>query len=168
MVVQVGGPVCTIRRPAGRPFCASTTTSAAPTTSTAIYPDFVKISEGFGVKARRVARREELAELIARDGRARWTLRSRSGRGLHTEHVLPMIKPGTFSARKSLIKSEIRGFLGKKFRGPPAPPPPLRASPPGEPAFSFFVTQRSNLCLKKDCPISASLAWPPCCERRPC
>jgi len=70
----------------------------------AIYPDFVKISEGFGVKARRVARREELREaireMVEHDGP--YVLEVVVP---YTEHVLPMIKQG-LSAKEILIKSE--------------------------------------------------------------
>lgn len=70
----------------------------------AIYPDFVKISEGFGVKARRVVKREELRdainEMIEFDGP--YVLEIIVP---YTEHVLPMIKQG-LSAKEILIKSE--------------------------------------------------------------
>ena len=70
----------------------------------AIYPDFVKISEGFGVAAKRVVKREELCgaieEMIAHDGP--YVLEIVVP---YTEHVLPMIKQG-LSAKEILIKSE--------------------------------------------------------------
>lgn len=69
----------------------------------AIYPDFVKISEGFGVKARRVYKREDLREaiqeMIAHDGP--YVLEVIVP---YTEHVLPMIKQG-LSAKEILLKS---------------------------------------------------------------
>ena len=69
----------------------------------AIYPDFVKISEGFGVKARRVVKREELKaairEMIEHDGP--YVLEVVVP---YTEHVLPMIKQG-LSAKDILLKS---------------------------------------------------------------
>ncbi|MEM7790223.1 MAG: biosynthetic-type acetolactate synthase large subunit [Verrucomicrobiota bacterium] len=69
-----------------------------------LYPDFVKISEGFGVKARRVVKREELRdalqEMIDHDGP--YVLEVVVP---YTEHVLPMIKQG-LSAKEILIKSE--------------------------------------------------------------
>ena len=69
----------------------------------AIYPDFVKISEGFGVKARRVSKKEELREaiqeMIAHDGP--YVLEVIVP---YTEHVLPMIKQG-LSAKEILLKS---------------------------------------------------------------
>ncbi|WP_269526591.1 biosynthetic-type acetolactate synthase large subunit [Coraliomargarita parva] len=70
----------------------------------AIYPDFVKIAEGFGVKGRRVVKREDLKgaieEMIAHDGP--YVLEVIVP---YTEHVLPMIKQG-LSAKEILIKSE--------------------------------------------------------------
>ena len=70
----------------------------------AIYPDFVKISEGFGVAGRRVVKREDLRpaieEMIAHDGP--YVLEVIVP---YTEHVLPMIKQG-LSAKEILIKSE--------------------------------------------------------------
>ena len=70
----------------------------------AIYPDFVKISEGFGVAGKRVVKREELLgaieEMIAHDGP--YVLEIVVP---YTEHVLPMIKQG-LSAKEILIKSE--------------------------------------------------------------
>lgn len=70
----------------------------------AIYPDFIKISEGFGVKGRRVVKREDLRdairEMIEHDGP--YVLEVIVP---YTEHVLPMIKQG-LSAKEILIKSE--------------------------------------------------------------
>ncbi|MDQ8208158.1 biosynthetic-type acetolactate synthase large subunit [Coraliomargarita sp. SDUM461003] len=70
----------------------------------AIYPDFVKISEGFGVAGKRVVKREDLRpaieEMIAHDGP--YVLEVIVP---YTEHVLPMIKQG-LSAKEILIKSE--------------------------------------------------------------
>jgi acetolactate synthase-1/2/3 large subunit len=70
----------------------------------AIYPDFVKISEGFGVAGKRVVKREDLRaaieEMIAYDGP--YVLEVVVP---YTEHVLPMIKQG-LSAKEILIKSE--------------------------------------------------------------
>lgn len=70
----------------------------------ALYPDFVKISEGFGVAGRRVVKREDLRpaieEMIAHDGP--YVLEVIVP---YTEHVLPMIKQG-LSAKEILIKSE--------------------------------------------------------------
>ena len=68
-----------------------------------LYPDFVKIAEGFGVKARRVVRRESLREAI------REMLEHDGPYVLdivvpYTEHVLPMIQQGK-SAREILITS---------------------------------------------------------------
>jgi acetolactate synthase I/II/III large subunit len=58
-----------------------------------IYPDFVTIAAGFGVKARRVVKREELrdgiAEMLAHDGPYVLDVIVP-----YTEHVLPMIPAG--------------------------------------------------------------------------
>ena len=69
----------------------------------ALYPDFVKISEGFGVKARRVHKREDLAEAIQEmiDHEGPYVLEVIVP---YTEHVLPMIKQG-LSAKEILLKS---------------------------------------------------------------
>jgi len=68
----------------------------------AIYPDFIKIAEGFGVAGRRVYKREELREamreMIEFDGP--YVLEVIVP---HTEHVLPMIKQG-LSAKEIMIK----------------------------------------------------------------
>jgi acetolactate synthase-1/2/3 large subunit len=67
-----------------------------------IYPDFVTVAEGFGIKARRVYKRSELREAIRE-------MIDHDGAYLldvivpYTEHVLPMIKQG-FSAKDILIK----------------------------------------------------------------
>ena len=70
----------------------------------AIYPDFVKIAEGFGVAGKRVVKRDELRdairEMIEFDGP--YVLEVVVP---YTEHVLPMIKQG-LSAKEILIKSE--------------------------------------------------------------
>jgi len=70
----------------------------------AIYPDFVKISEGFGVAGKRVVKREDLRgaieEMIAHDGP--YVLEVIVP---YSEHVLPMIKQG-LSAKEILIKAE--------------------------------------------------------------
>jgi acetolactate synthase-1/2/3 large subunit len=70
----------------------------------AVYPDFVKISEGFGVAGQRVVKREDLRpaieEMIAHDGP--YVLEVIVP---YTEHVLPMIKQG-LSAKEILIRSE--------------------------------------------------------------
>lgn len=68
----------------------------------ALYPDFVKIAEGFGVAGKRVVKREDLQkaiqEMIAHDGP--YLLEVVVS---YTEHVLPMIKQG-LSAKEILIK----------------------------------------------------------------
>jgi acetolactate synthase-1/2/3 large subunit len=69
-----------------------------------LYPDFIKIAEGFGVAGRRVVKREDLREAIREmvefDGP--YVLEVIVP---YTEHVLPMIKQG-LSAKEILIKSE--------------------------------------------------------------
>lgn len=73
-----------------------------PENLSGIYPDFVKIAEGFGIKSRRVVKRSELREAIRE-------MIDHDGSYLldvivpYTEHVLPMIKQG-FSAKDILIK----------------------------------------------------------------
>ena len=67
----------------------------------AIYPDYIKVCEGFGVKARRVTKREELREAMKE------MLESDEPYLLevivpYTEHVLPMIPQGK-SAKEMLI-----------------------------------------------------------------
>ena len=73
-----------------------------PDNLNALYPDFVKIAEGFGVAAKRVVQREELLgairEMIAHDGPYLLEVVV-----TYTEHVLPMIKQG-LSAKEILIK----------------------------------------------------------------
>jgi len=67
-----------------------------------IYPDYVKIAEGFGVKARRVVKREELREAMQE-------MLDHDGPYLldvivpYTEHVLPMI-PGGKTVADMIIK----------------------------------------------------------------
>ncbi|MGF1531683.1 MAG: biosynthetic-type acetolactate synthase large subunit [Puniceicoccaceae bacterium] len=64
-----------------------------PENLSAIYPDYVKIAEGFGVKARRVWRREDLRpairEMLDHDGPYLLDIIIP-----YTEHVLPMIPQG--------------------------------------------------------------------------
>lgn len=68
----------------------------------AIYPDYVTIAQGFGVKARRVHKREELREAVQE-------MLDHDGPYLldvivpYTEHVLPMI-PGGRSVNEMIIK----------------------------------------------------------------
>ncbi|MGK0310151.1 MAG: acetolactate synthase-1/2/3 large subunit [Lentimonas sp.] len=68
----------------------------------ALYPDFVKIAEGFGVAGKRVVQREDLLgaiqEMINHDGPYLLEVVV-----TYTEHVLPMIKQG-LSAKEILIK----------------------------------------------------------------
>lgn len=76
----------------------------SPDNVDALYPDFVKIAEGFGVAGRRVIKREDLREaleeMIAHDGP--YVLEIVVP---HTEHVLPMIKQGC-SAKEIILPSE--------------------------------------------------------------
>ena len=69
----------------------------------ALYPDFVKIAEGFGVKGNRVIKREDLKgaieAMIAHDGP--YVLEVVVP---YTEHVLPMIKQGC-SAKEIMLQS---------------------------------------------------------------
>ena len=73
-----------------------------PDNLSALYPDFVKIAEGFGVAGKRVVKREELLEaiqeMIRYDGPYLLEVVV-----TYTEHVLPMIKQG-LSAKEILIK----------------------------------------------------------------
>jgi acetolactate synthase-1/2/3 large subunit len=69
-----------------------------------LYPDFVKIAEGFGVKGRRVVKREDLEDAI------REMIEHEGAYVLdvvvpYSEHVLPMIKQG-LSAKEILLKSD--------------------------------------------------------------
>jgi acetolactate synthase I/II/III large subunit len=65
----------------------------SPDNPSGLYPDFVKIAEGFGVKARRVIRKEELREAIQEmlDHDGPYVLDVIVP---YTEHVLPMIPAG--------------------------------------------------------------------------
>lgn len=67
-----------------------------------LYPDFVRIAEGFGVKARRVVRREELREAMQEmlDHDGPYVLDVIVP---YTEHVLPMI-PGGKTVADMIIK----------------------------------------------------------------
>lgn len=72
-----------------------------PDNTDALYPDFVKIAEGFGVKARRVIRKEELREAIREmlDHDGPYVLDVIVP---YSEHVLPMIPQGK-SAKEILV-----------------------------------------------------------------
>ncbi len=73
-----------------------------PENLSGIYPDFVKVAEGFGIKARRVVKRDELRAAIREmlDHEGAYVLDVIVP---YTEHVLPMIKQG-LSAKEILIK----------------------------------------------------------------
>jgi acetolactate synthase-1/2/3 large subunit len=74
-----------------------------PENPSALYPDWVKIADGFGIKARRVLRKEDLAGAIAE-------MLAAEGPFLldvvvpHREHVMPFIPAGK-SAKEILIKT---------------------------------------------------------------
>jgi acetolactate synthase-1/2/3 large subunit len=74
-----------------------------PENPAALYPDWVKIADGFGIKARRVLRKEDLAGAIAE-------MLAAEGPFLldvvvpHREHVMPFIPAGK-SAKEILIKT---------------------------------------------------------------
>ena len=74
-----------------------------PDNVNALYPDFVKIAEGFGVKGQRVIKREDLRgaieAMIAHDGP--FVLEVVVP---YTEHVLPMIKQGC-SAKEIMLQN---------------------------------------------------------------
>ena len=65
----------------------------SPDNLDAIYPDYVKIAEGFGVKARQISKKEDLKDAIKE-------MLDHNGPYLldvivpYTEHVLPMIPSG--------------------------------------------------------------------------
>jgi acetolactate synthase-1/2/3 large subunit len=65
----------------------------SPDNPDALYPDFVKIAEGYGVKGRRVIKREELREAMQEmlDHDGPYVLDVIVP---YTEHVLPMIPAG--------------------------------------------------------------------------
>jgi acetolactate synthase-1/2/3 large subunit len=69
------------------------TNIGGPDNPDAIYPNFVKIAEGFGVKARRIIKREDLLdgirEMLAHDGPYVLDVIVP-----YTEHVLPFIPQG--------------------------------------------------------------------------
>ena len=78
-----------------------TTLLLEPDNEEAIYPDYIKMCEGFGVKARRIIKREDLHDGI------REMLEADEPFLLevivpYTEHVLPMIPQGK-SAKEMLI-----------------------------------------------------------------
>jgi len=86
----------------GHTILGDPTNIGGPENLDALYPDFVKIAEGFGVKARRVIRREELREaiqeMLAHDGPYLLDVIIP-----YTEHVLPFI-PQKASAKEILTQ----------------------------------------------------------------
>ena len=80
------------------------TNIGSPENISGLYPDFVKIAEGFGVKARLVIKKEELRDAI------REMLKYKGPYLLdvvvpYTEHVLPMIQQGK-SAKEILLNPD--------------------------------------------------------------
>jgi len=80
------------------------TNIGSPENISGLYPDFVKIAEGFGVKARLVIKKEELRDAI------REMLEYKGPYLLdvvvpYTEHVLPMIQQGK-SAKEILLNPD--------------------------------------------------------------
>ena len=76
----------------------------SPDNLSGLYPDFVKIAEGFGVKARLVVKKEELRDAIREmlDYKGAYLLDVVVP---YTEHVLPMIQQGK-SAKEILLNPE--------------------------------------------------------------
>ena len=80
------------------------TNIGSPENTSGLYPNFVKIAEGFGVKARLVIKKEELRDAI------REMLEYEGAYLLdvivpYTEHVLPMIQQGK-SAKEILLNPD--------------------------------------------------------------
>ena len=77
----------------GHTLLGDTSNIGGPENVDALYPDFVTIANGFGVKARRVIKKEELREaieeMIAHDGPYVLDVIVP-----YTEHVMPMIPAG--------------------------------------------------------------------------
>jgi acetolactate synthase-1/2/3 large subunit len=86
----------------GNTILGDETNVGSPDNPEALYPDFVKIAEGFGVKGRRVIRKEQLREAIQE-------MLDHDGPFVldvvvpYTEHVLPMIPAGK-SVKEMLLK----------------------------------------------------------------
>jgi acetolactate synthase-1/2/3 large subunit len=86
----------------GNTILGDETNVGSPDNPDALYPDFVKIAEGFGVKGRRVIRKGELREAIQE-------MLDHDGPFVldvvvpYTEHVLPMIPAGK-SVKEMLLK----------------------------------------------------------------
>jgi acetolactate synthase-1/2/3 large subunit len=80
------------------------TNIGSPENISGLYPNFVKIAEGFGVKARLVLKKEELREAIREmlDYKGAYLLDVVVP---YTEHVLPMIQQGK-SAKEILLNPE--------------------------------------------------------------
>ena len=80
------------------------TNIGSPENTSGLYPDFVKIAEGFGVKARLVIKKEELRDAIREmlDYKGAYLLDVVVP---YTEHVLPMIQQGK-SAKEILLNPD--------------------------------------------------------------
>ena len=86
----------------GNTILGDETNVGSPDNPDALYPDFVKIAEGFGVKGRRVIKKSELREAIQEmlDHDGPYVLDVVVP---YTEHVLPMIPAGK-SVKEMLLK----------------------------------------------------------------
>jgi acetolactate synthase-1/2/3 large subunit len=86
----------------GNTILGDETNVGSPDNPSALYPDFVKIAEGFGVKARQVIKKSELKaaiqEMLDHDGPYVLDIVVP-----YTEHVLPMIPAGK-SVKEMLLK----------------------------------------------------------------
>jgi acetolactate synthase-1/2/3 large subunit len=67
----------------GNTILGDETNVGSPDNPSGLYPDFVKIAEGFGVKGRRVIKKSELQGGHPGDARSRRSLRPRHHRALH-------------------------------------------------------------------------------------
>ncbi len=86
----------------GQTILGDPTNIGGPDNPSAIYPDFVKVAEGFGVKARRVLRKEDLRAAVREmlDAPGPYVLDVIVP---YTEHVLPFIPAGK-SAMEIMVK----------------------------------------------------------------
>jgi acetolactate synthase-1/2/3 large subunit len=86
----------------GNTILGDVTNIGSPDNPAALYPDFVKIAEGFGVKGRRVIKKSELRaaiqEMLDHDGPYVLDVVVP-----YTEHVLPMI-PGGRTVKEMILK----------------------------------------------------------------
>ena len=86
----------------GNTILGDETNVGSPDNPSALYPDFVKIAEGYGVKGRRVIKKSELREAIQEmlDWKGPYVLDVIVP---YTEHVLPMIPAGK-SVKEMILK----------------------------------------------------------------